>query len=156
MWGSLDEDSPCRAILAQGCQLLQIAPQGGMSQGVVVWTGENTEEETSLLSVLAIVWAITFLVGSLCGVWFERSRSSKTPARSAAFASWERVTVRALRFLAKRRRVSEPQPEPQPTGSEPSAGQTAGQAQGGHTVTDPARGLRTAAPWTQRKPSCRR
>ena len=77
-----------------------------MSQGVVVWTGENTEEETSLLSVLAIVWAITFLVGSLCGVWFERSRSSKTPARSAAFASWERVTVRALRFLAKRRRVS--------------------------------------------------
>ena len=39
-----------------------------MSQGVVVWTGENTEEETSLLSVLAIVWALTFLVGTLCGV----------------------------------------------------------------------------------------
>ena len=91
-----------------GSRLLlpQIAPQGGMSQGVVVWTGETTEEGTSLLSVLATVWAITFLAGALCGVWLERSRSGKTPVRSTALASWERVTVRALRFLAKRRRVS--------------------------------------------------
>ena len=92
MWCSLDEDSLVVPFWLKAVNFSKSHHRGGMSQGVVVWTGENTEEETSLLSVLAIVLAIAFLAGSLCRVWFERWRSVKLPTRSSAFASWERVT----------------------------------------------------------------
>ena len=77
-----------------------------MSQGVVVWTGEKSEEEYPLLTVLAFVWVITFLLGSLCGLWIGRWWPVKPLRSTSSYTSWERVTRRAIHFLAKRRRVS--------------------------------------------------
>ena len=43
-----------------------------MSQGVVIWMGEDTVEELPLFSMLAFVLIVMFLLGSLFGVWISK------------------------------------------------------------------------------------
>jgi len=70
--------------------------RGGMSDGVVVWTGEPTGDwDTGLFLVLFCFWATTFLLGVIFG-WCCRCPSQRqtSPAVAPTIAAWENPTRR--------------------------------------------------------------
>ena len=75
------------------------APHGGMSWGVA----SLTEGDLILISG----GLITFLSGLILGCCCCRPKTLAPKAKAASTDSWRRLTEKALRFIGRRRRISQ-------------------------------------------------